>query len=337
MLNYSRHAALDGLSLQSQTQIIKATRAHFLGLAGQLLLPAPVNKKPETTTATTATAIATSVPKPTFGNTANAQLGNAADSIARWAVRLETELESRHNNTLLQLGSSAEPKAGKCDAAVVIAIPNFFGSLFLEGSKTNCKNIRVAVVSEYSHPRNKDQPHQAEANETAKQKQARLQANRMREEGEGLLKHASATGDAATNPSLQILKAYVPDGSDSKSRTILVPKPTSLMIPVLVAEYKRSTDLSVPNVSSTESIVAAKNQCKMYCISVCAFLGQLGIYSWPVFGLITSGTEGFLIAASLEPHGNIIRAGVQEPDATQVKAAGMGENCGVRQLIPRSL
>ena len=53
----------------------------------------------------------------------------------------------------------------------------------------------------------------------------------------------------------------------------------------------------VENKQATKSLRQALHQCQMYCIFGVEFLAALGITDFPVFGVITAGTEGEIIMA----------------------------------------
>jgi hypothetical protein len=53
----------------------------------------------------------------------------------------------------------------------------------------------------------------------------------------------------------------------------------------------------VENKRATKSLRQALHQCQMYCIFGVEFLAALGITDFPVFGVITAGTEGEIIMA----------------------------------------
>ena len=55
--------------------------------------------------------------------------------------------------------------------------------------------------------------------------------------------------------------------------------------------------LFVENKRATKSLHQALHQCQMYCIFGVEFLAALGITDFPVFGVITAGTEGEIIMA----------------------------------------
>jgi len=55
--------------------------------------------------------------------------------------------------------------------------------------------------------------------------------------------------------------------------------------------------LYVENKRATKSLHQALHQCQMYCIFGVEFLAALGITDFPVFGVITAGTEGEIIMA----------------------------------------
>ncbi|KAJ3503041.1 hypothetical protein NLJ89_g8612 [Agrocybe chaxingu] len=60
---------------------------------------------------------------------------------------------------------------------------------------------------------------------------------------------------------------------------------TALLVPVFFAEYKKIKD----------EVEKAFNQCRMYCISGVEFLSTLGIHDFPVFGLVTTGSQGTIL------------------------------------------
>ncbi|KAF9236662.1 hypothetical protein BU15DRAFT_49781 [Melanogaster broomeanus] len=61
-----------------------------------------------------------------------------------------------------------------------------------------------------------------------------------------------------------------------------------LLLPLLVAEYKRKDDANV---------FKAMNQCRVYLVSALSFLKALGVDDQPVFGLVVSGARGALVMA----------------------------------------
>ncbi|CAA7263267.1 unnamed protein product [Cyclocybe aegerita] len=60
---------------------------------------------------------------------------------------------------------------------------------------------------------------------------------------------------------------------------------TALLVPVFFAEYKKIKD----------EVEKAFNQCRMYCVSGVEFLSTLGVDDFPVFGLVTTGSQGTIL------------------------------------------
>lgn len=60
-----------------------------------------------------------------------------------------------------------------------------------------------------------------------------------------------------------------------------------LRFPIFVAEYKKFG----------KTFDQAFNQARIYCVAVIIFMRELGIHDCPVFGLVTSGSKGWLIMA----------------------------------------
>ncbi|KAI0683971.1 hypothetical protein BC835DRAFT_1310776 [Cytidiella melzeri] len=69
---------------------------------------------------------------------------------------------------------------------------------------------------------------------------------------------------------------------------------TSLLLPSLIAEYKKP---------SQATVLYALNQTRMYCVSAVHFLAQIGIRATPVYGLATSGKQGVVLIASMSEDG----------------------------------
>ncbi|KAI0343410.1 hypothetical protein BDW22DRAFT_1355841 [Trametopsis cervina] len=71
---------------------------------------------------------------------------------------------------------------------------------------------------------------------------------------------------------------------------------TTLLLPCLVVEHKKS---------SHKSIMEALNKVRMHCVSGVHFLAAIGIREWPVYGLVTNGSEGAVIMASMSQYGAV--------------------------------
>lgn len=100
-------------------------------------------------------------------------------------------------------------------------------------------------------------------------------------------------------PSTKVTKTMT--YSDAHAECLMCPEVTTSLPPFSVENDKflrcYFPFLYVENKRASKSLRQALHQCQMYCIFGVEFLAALGITDFPVFGVVTAGTEGEIIMA----------------------------------------
>ncbi|EGO29000.1 hypothetical protein SERLADRAFT_456323 [Serpula lacrymans var. lacrymans S7.9] len=211
----------------------------------------------------------------------------ALNQSASFVEQVKGDIEARLLDAL-ERRTNQEPTRGKCDAILVVPLEGVCAKIVkILGQSEGRKFVKnLALIA---HP--------------GAEKSA-----------SGTGKNDRANSDSARHLTVEPQPSSVTDNSKSTSYpslhnvfTATVPRPPSessetlskdvvqlqaaqdgeidndLLLPVLTAEYKKK------DVTTT---FKALNQSRMYTVSALYFLRSLGIVDFPLFGLVTSGSEG---------------------------------------------
>jgi hypothetical protein len=186
--------------------------------------------------------------------------------------------------------SSLDPGTGKCDAILVIPCAGVATAMLQRISGVDEQEIFLKSFMLIQGPK----PEKSDSNAVENSSQiGKTIGHRQKTTSGGSLQVPSSSRISESdrnklhNPFL-----YHPDGNQAtqKKETILPkivtcdePSGKDLLLPVLLAEYKKRDE---------SAISTAMNQMKTYLVSAITFLSELGITDQPVFGLVVNGTLG---------------------------------------------
>ncbi|KAH8079067.1 hypothetical protein BXZ70DRAFT_1012654 [Cristinia sonorae] len=108
--------------------------------------------------------------------------------------------------------------------------------------------------------------------------------------------HLADSADAPGTATTESIEVRRSDQSPHESVAALASD--NLLLPLLVVEH---ADTVRQGEQHNQAFDTALNKCRMCCVSSAIFLSRLGIYGWPVFGLVTFGVKARLVAAMVSP------------------------------------
>ncbi|KAH7918445.1 hypothetical protein BV22DRAFT_1041778 [Leucogyrophana mollusca] len=203
----------------------------------------------------------------------------------------------------VQHHSLKEPVTGRCDAILVAPCQNL-ASLIRSSLPSRVKKVkflhRFALVrhpgyeEELEETDEEPDPHQSQGTDglaSTKSKSQYLQPPSKPAEFEG--KSAESGGPRenylensfSVNPSPLVLSPTLKQAQGGrKERRPQGKHDQDILLPVLVAEYKKSAS----------TVFQSMNQTRIYCVSSLKFLEAIGITNQPIFGLVVSCTKGVL-------------------------------------------
>ncbi|KAG2345373.1 hypothetical protein BDR05DRAFT_998507 [Suillus weaverae] len=209
------------------------------------------------------------------------------------AIQFSEDLASRCENgnfvEMVARHSSKDPRTGICDAILVISCPGVATAMLQHISSVNEQEKFLKSFMFIQGP--KPEKFDTSAGETSYQ-------NEKTTFGRSLSVPSCSRASQFDRNKLHNPFLYHPNGSQTTqkqettpvSKSILCDKPSGkdLLLPVLLAEYKKRGE---------SAISTAMNQMKTHLVSAVTFLSELGITEQPVFGLVVNDTLGAITMA----------------------------------------
>ncbi|KAG1777322.1 hypothetical protein EV702DRAFT_969844 [Suillus placidus] len=216
------------------------------------------------------------------------------------AIQFSEDLASRCENgnfvEVVARHSSKDPVTGICDAILVISCPGVATAMLQRISSVNEQEKFLNSFMFIQGP--KPEKFDTSAGETSYQNEKTVGHRKKTTSGRSLSVPSSSRASQFDQNKLHNPFLYHPDGNQTTqkqettpvSKIISCDKPSGkdLLLPVLLAEYKKRDE---------SAISTAMNQMKTYLVSAVTFLSELGITEQPVFGLVVNGTLGAITMA----------------------------------------
>jgi hypothetical protein len=194
--------------------------------------------------------------------------------------------------------SSKDPITGKCDAILVVPCSGIAGAMLQRISSIDEQEdlLKSFMLVQGPKPKKLD----VSKGEASNQNEKTLGHSQKTTPTKSLQVPSSSRVSESTKPDRTQLHnpfLYHPDGNQAmQNKETILSKDTScdepsakdLLLPVLLAEYKKRDD---------SAISTAMNQMKTYLVSAVTFLSEFGITDQPVFGLVVDGTLGTITMA----------------------------------------
>ncbi|KIK36324.1 hypothetical protein CY34DRAFT_527904 [Suillus luteus UH-Slu-Lm8-n1] len=191
--------------------------------------------------------------------------------------------------------SYKDPVTAKCDAILIVPFSGGATAMLqgISSSKEQEDLLKPFLLIQDPKPEELD----ASTGETSRQIEKTVGHSRKTKSNKSLQvpnndsAHAQESRKYEYDLKGHFLTSY-PDGKPTTQKNDTKPSKntsgTDIQIPVLVAEYKKT---------STSGISTAMNQMRIYQVSAVTFLSALGITGQPVFGLVANGTLGGITMA----------------------------------------
>ncbi|KAG2358645.1 hypothetical protein BDR07DRAFT_1417213 [Suillus spraguei] len=219
------------------------------------------------------------------------QAGAARSQAAQFSDDIGSRLERRNFAELIARHSSKDPVTGKCDAILVIP----------------CSGVATAMLQRISSTEEKDkflkhfmlvQGPKLDTS-TGRRLETPVGHHEKTTSGRSLQVPSSQVSDSKKANRDQLHNPFLhhPDFNQAThTKVTLLSKDTpcdepsrqDLLLPVLLAEYKKRDE---------SAISTSMNQIKTYLVSAVTFLSEVGITDQPVFGLVVNGTLGAVTMA----------------------------------------
>jgi hypothetical protein len=231
---------------------------------------------------------------PDSGNLKQAQIARNQASL------FSDNIQSRAQQVKFKTHSYKDPVTGKCDAILVVPFSGGATAMLqnISSSKEQEDLLKPFLLVQDPKPEEFTKPEELDAStgETSHQIEKTVGQSRKTKSNKSLqvptdIDHARKSRMFEIDLRDHVFGCY-PDGKPATQKNNTMPSKktsgTDIQIPVLVAEYKKT---------STSGISTAVNQMRIYQVSAVTFLSALGITGQPVFGLIVNGTLGAITMA----------------------------------------
>ncbi|THH14417.1 hypothetical protein EW146_g5906 [Bondarzewia mesenterica] len=184
----------------------------------------------------------------------------------------------------IQTRAAPEPRTGKCDAILVMPIFDVLGERI--GSST----VQESLPENFAFvQRAKDSGNGGRATIPVSDQAPKILSTRLSSAtNQDSSKKVDELGyllDIFRCSDFYAKSTHTPISGVSLTQAPLIDSRT-LLLPTLVAEYKKQ-----------DSVTKPINQGRMYLVSAVTFLAAVGITNYPVFGLVTDGAEGVVTLA----------------------------------------
>lgn len=251
---------------------------------------------------------------PTTRSLLDCLLGQSRDVQRAWrGVLFRYNFEDAAHRTKL------EAKTGKCDAAGLVSIPDFFKDIY--GDKKlleRVKNMSLFLHPPFDHERRQAAAYSGSAlvseghslvveskNSSGSQRSDHMASGNtsksdLSTSNPNTIFRAIGNGTVLPSAEEALLAALgrlslAPETAAAAGRTVLRAKfevPTRIQNPELAA-----LDLPLLMVEYKTYNATGGHQIRFYCVAAAKFLAALGIYEFPVFGLVIEGCIGVVVCA----------------------------------------
>ncbi|KAH7923386.1 hypothetical protein BV22DRAFT_1093046 [Leucogyrophana mollusca] len=215
----------------------------------------------------------------------------------------DRSMDSQALHASIRHHSTREPETGRCDVILVAPCPDLASSIRSSLPRGVLKDKFLHRFALIRHPGYEDGLEMTGESPNVEESRSADESVPAKSRPVHLQTSLKSSKPVAIQDKLADREKYL-ENSFSVNPSPLVSSPTperaqdgrkkqrsqrnhdlDLLLPVLVAEYKKK---------SASSVFQSMNQTRIYCVSSLKFLEAIGVTNQPVFGLVVCGTQGVL-------------------------------------------